>query len=283
MPLALILSSYVAGSRVGGMVQALALAQFRIDPVLVPTVIYGRHPGWGPPGGAAVDPKTFKAVIDGVAAQGLLNLSDVILTGYFASAEQVWIAAETIDRAKAADREGANRPKLTVIVDPIMGDAETGLYVKEEVAEAIALDLVPRADVITPNLWELGRISGRKATTAREALQIARTLDRGVLVTSVPGGKDEIGLLYVDRQTSTLAVHKRLEGVPRGTGDLVTGLFAAALIEGQPPYQAVFRTAQGVAEAAEAAIDWYAPELPVVALRERLVRPTAGVRIETLS
>ena len=92
-----------------------------------------------------------------------------------------------------------------------------------------------------------------------------------------------IGLLYVDRRTSTLAVHRRLEGVPRGTGDLVTALFAAALIEGLPPYQAVFRTAQGVAEAAEAAVDWYAPELPVVALRERLVRPTASVRIETLS
>lgn len=279
MPLALILSSYVAGSRVGGMAQAFALAAFKIDPVLVPTVLYGRHPGWGAPGGAAVEPKTFRSVLDGVAANGLLAVSDVILTGYFASAEQVWIAAEAIDRARTRSADH----KLTVIVDPIMGDAETGLYVREEVAEAVALDLVPRADVITPNLWELGRLTGQAATDAKTALQVARALDKPVLVTSVPGRADEIGLLYVDRRTSTLAVHRRLEGVPRGTGDLVTALFAAGLVEGLAPYQAVFRTAQGVAEAAEAAIDWYAPELPVVALRERLVRPTASVRIETLS
>ena len=71
MPLALILSSYVAASRVGGMAQALALAPFKIDPVLIPTTLYGRHPGWGPPGGAAVDPATFKSMIEGVAANGL--------------------------------------------------------------------------------------------------------------------------------------------------------------------------------------------------------------------
>ena len=29
--------------------QATALAQFRIDSMVVPTVLYGRHPGWGIP------------------------------------------------------------------------------------------------------------------------------------------------------------------------------------------------------------------------------------------
>jgi pyridoxal/pyridoxine/pyridoxamine kinase len=51
MPLALILSSYVAASRVGGGGQQYALAAFGIDPVLVPTVVFGRHPGKGAPGG----------------------------------------------------------------------------------------------------------------------------------------------------------------------------------------------------------------------------------------
>ena len=53
MPLALILSSHVAGSRVGGSAQAAALVQFKVDSFVVPTVLYGRHPGWGAPGGAA--------------------------------------------------------------------------------------------------------------------------------------------------------------------------------------------------------------------------------------
>ncbi|MBS0297309.1 MAG: bifunctional hydroxymethylpyrimidine kinase/phosphomethylpyrimidine kinase [Proteobacteria bacterium] len=281
MPLALILSSYVAGSRVGGMAQALALAPFKIDPVVAPTTLFGRHPGWGPPGGAAVDAQTFKGVIDGLAANAHLVMADAILTGYFASAEQVWIAAETIDRARAARRP--DDPPLRVIVDPVMGDQDKGLYVREEVAEAVALDLVSRADVITPNLWELNRLTGGRARDARSALKTARQLDRPCLVTSVPAGEGEIGVLYVDRRTSTFAVHREFDAVPRGTGDLLTALFAAGLIEKKAPHEALFRAVQGVAEAAEASAEWLAHELPIVALGERLVRPTASVRIETLS
>ena len=161
MPLALILSSFVAGSRVGGMPQALALAAFKVDPVLVPTVLFGRRPGQGaPPGGGAVSPEVFAGVLAGVESRGLFGLADLAVTGYFASPEQVEIAADTIARARRAARQGAYGPKLTVVVDPIMGDEPEGLYVSEAVARCIAARLVPLADVLTPNLWELRRLTG---------------------------------------------------------------------------------------------------------------------------
>jgi len=69
--MALIMSSHVAGSRVGGSAQALALTQFKIDPVVIPTVLYGRHPGWGAPGGAQVPIEAFEGMLDGVEANGL--------------------------------------------------------------------------------------------------------------------------------------------------------------------------------------------------------------------
>ena len=72
MPTALILSSHVASSQVGGTVQALALAAFRVDPVLAPTVLYGRHPGWGAPGGAAVPVEAFEGMLDGIEANGVI-------------------------------------------------------------------------------------------------------------------------------------------------------------------------------------------------------------------
>ena len=46
MPLALILSSFVAGSRIGGAAQQYAFAPFGIDPVLVPTVLFGPPRVW---------------------------------------------------------------------------------------------------------------------------------------------------------------------------------------------------------------------------------------------
>ena len=75
---ALILSSHVAASRVGGTVQALALAAFRIDTILVPTVLYGRDPGWGAPGGALVPVQAFEGMLDGVEANGLFPQIDLV-------------------------------------------------------------------------------------------------------------------------------------------------------------------------------------------------------------
>ena len=92
----LILSSYVASSRVGGGAQALALARLGIEPILIPTVLFGRHPGHGPPGGAAVDAGTFEAMLGGVEAHGLFAQLDAVITGHFSSAEQVAIAADAL-------------------------------------------------------------------------------------------------------------------------------------------------------------------------------------------
>ncbi len=163
----LILSSYVASSRVGGGAQALALARLGIEPILVPTVLFGRHPGHGPPGGGAVDAETFEAMIGGIEAQGLFGQLDAVITGHFSTPEQIAIAADALGRVKTA------APGARLIVDPIMGDADKGLYVREAVAEAVASLLVMCADIVAPNAWELARLSGRPVTDAASAVAAA--------------------------------------------------------------------------------------------------------------
>ncbi len=281
MPSALILSSHVASSHVGGTVQALALAQFKIEPVLAPTVLFGRHPGWGDPGGAATPIEIFEGMLDGIEANGLLERADLVLTGYFATAAQVRAAARAIDAVRAAPREeGARKP--LIIVDPIMGDSGKGLYVPVEVAKALAADLVPRADYVTPNVWELERLTSVPARDPRSAMSAARHLGRPVLVSSVERGK-EIGVVYADRNEAWLAAHARVESAPRGSGDLLSALFAAALVEGQPASYALARAVGGVAETIVAADAWKSQELPVVAMGARIKSASPSVRIERLA
>ena len=93
MSLALIISSHVAASQVGGTAQANALAPFRMETMVVPTVLYGRHPGWGAPGGAAVPVEAIEGILDGIEANGLFALTDLVLTGFFATPAQVRAAA----------------------------------------------------------------------------------------------------------------------------------------------------------------------------------------------
>jgi pyridoxine kinase len=253
----LILSSFVAASRVGGGAQALAMARLGIEPILVPTVLFGRHPGHGPPGGEAVAPEVFEAMLGGVEAQGLFGALDAAITGHFSSAEQVAIAAEALTRVKRA------APHVRLIVDPIMGDADAGLYVREPVAEAISAELVADADIIAPNAWELARLSGREVADPPSAIAAARALGRPTLVSSV-AAPDGIGVAYVDAGEAWLAVHARRRTAPKGTGDLLTAIFAAALVEGRTTVEALQLAVGVVADAVEDAAD--AGELPFSAL-----------------
>jgi pyridoxine kinase len=282
MPLALILSSHVASSRVGGFVQALALAQLKIDPVVVPTVLFGRHPGWGAPGGGATPIEIFRGMLDGIEANGLFGLVDVVLTGYFANAEQVAAAAKAIDAIRAASRTGAYSPAPRIIVDPVMGDEGKGLYVAPAVAEAIAGLLVPRADLIAPNAWELERLTGGAVREPADVRAAHRALGKPLLVSSVACGADEIGVVHADGQEAWLAAHARLPMAPNGTGDLLSALFAAAMVETQPISYALARAVGGVVEAVSAAQAWGASELPVVALGAKLRQASPTVRIERL-
>ena len=64
MPVALILSSHVAGSGVGGGLQVAELSRLGFRTALVPTVLFGRHPGLGPPGGGAVSDAVFAGQVE---------------------------------------------------------------------------------------------------------------------------------------------------------------------------------------------------------------------------
>ncbi|MDB5444270.1 MAG: pdxK, partial [Phenylobacterium sp.] len=215
MALALILSSFVAADRIGGAAQQYVLAAHRIDPVLAPTVMFGRSPAKGGEGQVTAPP-VFRRMLADIEADAVFGYVDLVITGHFSLAAQVEIAADALERIRAGSER---RP--VVIVDPIMGDAPKGLYVKPEVAAAVADRLVPLADWITPNLWELGRLAGAEVTDATGAVEVARKLGRPSLVTSVPARDGEIGILFVDAEMAVLFAHPKLAQAPNGTGDLV--------------------------------------------------------------
>lgn len=282
MPLALILSSHVAGSQVGATAQAAALASFAIDAMVVPTVLFGRHPGWGAPGGAATPIEIFEGMLEGIEANGLFGLTDLVITGYFATPAQVRAAARAIDAVRAAPRGRAFAPAPTIVVDPTMGDEGKGLYVPAQTAEAIVAELIPRADLVACNAWELQWLTGADAREPVTALGAARRLGKAVLVSSVRRD-GEIGAVLADEGEAWLALHAEADPVPNGTGDLLTALYAAAVVEGLSPSQGLARAVGGVAETVAAARLWNAPELPIVAMGARIKQTSPSVRIERLA
>src|SRR5678815_514715 len=177
MALALILSSFVAASRIGGAAQQYVLAAHGIDPVLAPTVMFGRSPARGSQGQVTA-PDVFARMLADIEADAIFGMVDLVITGHFSLPEQVEIAAGVLGRV----REASERPPV-MVVDPILGDAPGGLYVRPDVAEAVAQRLVPLADWLTPNLWELGHLTGGPIEDLAGAIAAARRLGKPAVIT----------------------------------------------------------------------------------------------------
>jgi len=111
------------------------------------------------------------------------------------------------------------------VCDPIIGDEPAGLYVPEESARAIAAELLPLADVATPNRFELGWFAGAEIADAAGALALARALPAEcVLATSCPADGKLANLLVAEAGAwrTEVGAHKRL--IP-GAGDFFAALW----------------------------------------------------------
>ena len=167
----LILSSWVAHGHVGLSAAAPALQALGHSVTQLPTTLLSNHPGWPHAAGRAMPPDTLREMIDALGANGWLTQQDALLTGYLPSVAHVALAAELMKRL----RESAPNA-LRVVVDPVMGDEPTGLYIPEAVACAIRDALCPLADILTPNLFELGWLAKRPVSSLAETRAAAETL-----------------------------------------------------------------------------------------------------------
>ena len=90
------------------------------------------------------------------------------------------------------------------------------------------------ADVITPNAFELGWLTGRDVRDRETARAACRTLPgKSVVVTSLPQGGQLTTALF-GRGDSLQVTRPTLTGVPNGTGDLLAGFLAGCLALGRP-------------------------------------------------
>lgn len=272
MKTALVISSFVGASHVGASVSAFCLRRLGITTFILPTTLFGRHPGWGAPGGGPVDAKVLTDMWDGLKAQGLKI--DAVLTGYMASAAQVKVAASIIDAVRAQN------PNAHIIVDPVMGDHGT-LYIPKETANALVDTLVSRADIITPNLWELGYVTGKPVNTKDTILSALQGLPPMALVSSVPGDAD-IGAVFYSHKAAFRVRHDEFDKVPHGGGDALAGVFLAHILDGATPQEAMAKSVGSIFDILSHAARKDLTDLPLIQYQDRLIE-AAPLKLERYS
>ncbi|HUQ37611.1 MAG TPA: pyridoxal kinase [Aestuariivirga sp.] len=220
------ISSQVAYGPVGNSasVPAIQAAGFTVSQI--PTIILSNHPGLGKPSGVKLPPTELEAILKSLEALGALDACVGVMTGYFASTDQINVAASFIHKMKEKN------PSLYVLVDPVLGD-DGSLYVSSEVANAIRDELLPLASCITPNCFELGWLSGKPVSNKAEVLLAAATLPhKEILATSIPLDANNLATLAITGSECSQESAAIKPSVPHGTGDFLAGLYFAARLNG---------------------------------------------------
>lgn len=242
----LMISSYVARDPVGLAAASPPLEQSGIEVVGLPTVVLSNHPIRPHIAGMRLDPALLESMIGALDKNGWLGSFNAVFSGYLPSAEHVEIVAAAVKRLRELN------PSIAYVCDPIFGDDPKGHYIDEEAAAATRDLLVPLADVLTPNRFELSWLSGLDVRSPTDALQAICQLGRPIVAgTSIPDGPSRLATVLVTDKQAHIGTVEKWNDVPHGTGDVFAGCLTAKLMLGQSAEQALAYAIAGVKRALE--------------------------------
>ena len=290
----LVISSHVVRGTVGNRAVAFTLEALGHPTWILPTLTLAWHPGHGKATRIIAGTSEFSNLCEDLGNAPWKGEIAGIISGFMANAEQAAIVAGLVQRLKEQN------PQLVYLCDPVIGDfafddevddvsasyGRTGrLYVEEDTARSIQDNLLPLADIATPNMFELGWLDGGEpCQNQSQMLAQARNIKvENVLVTSVPAlMRGSIGSVLVNGDEAIMSEHKALANPPNGLGDLTSALFLSHSLSGIDGARALEKTSSSVFEVLARTAGAGADELALEANIISLSRPMAMVNMRRL-
>ena len=268
------IQSSVAYGHVGNSAAVFPLQRLGVEVWPVHTVHFSNHTGYGEWRGPLLPADDVRAVIRGVEERGAFPAVDAVLSGYQGGEDIGDVILEAVDRVKAAN------PDAIYACDPVMGNAKSGCFVHPAIPVLLREKVVPRADLITPNQFELGFLTGTEPRTTEETLasvDLARDMGPStVLVTSVErpdAPADTSERMAVTDDGAWVVQTPRLPMKANGSGDVTAALFTAHLLETGDPAVALARTASSVFDLLSTTLESGERELQLVQSQDAIAKP----------
>ena len=268
------IQSAVAYGHVGNSAAVFPLQRIGVEVLPVYTVNFSNHTGYGSWRGPMISPDDVRDVITGIEERGVLGEIDVVLSGYQGGEGIADVILDAVARVKAAN------PNAVYACDPVMGNAKSGCFVAPAIPDLLRDRVVPAADIITPNQFELGYLTGTEPSDLDSTLASAdaarATGPRTVLVTSVerpdqPEGTIE--MLAVDDAGAWIVQTPLLPLKANGSGDVTAALFTAHYRSTGSAADALARTTSSVWDLLRLTHESGARELQLVEAQEFYADP----------
>jgi len=268
------IQSAVAYGHVGNSAAVFPLQRIGVEVLPVYTVNFSNHTGYGAWRGPLIAPEDVREVITGIEERGVLGQIDAVLSGYQGGEGIGDVIIDAVARVKAANSDAV------YACDPVMGNAKSGCFVAPAIPDLLRDRVVPVADIITPNQFELGFLTGTSPDTLEstlESVDAARAMGPDtVLVTSVerPDAEpDTIEMLAVDGSGAWIVQTPRLPMKANGSGDVTAALFTAHYLRDGSAEIALRKTVSSVYDLLSRTLDSGERELQLVESQEFYAHP----------
>lgn len=277
------IQSAVAFGHVGNSAAVFPLQRIGHEVWPVYTVNYSNHTGYGAWEGPIIPAADVAAVLRGIRDRNAFPLIDATLTGYQASPEIGDVIVDAVTEIKAAN------PDAIYACDPVMGSATSGCFVPDAVPPMFREKVVPAADIITPNQFELGYLTERDVfdlDSTLAAVDAAREMGPStVLVTSVnrpETPEDAIEMIAVDDNGKWIVRTPRIPAKRNGSGDVTAALFTGHYLRGRDAKDALAKTASSVYDLLRVTYGADATELKLVEAQDFYAEPRMQFSVEGL-
>eukprot|EP00040_Diaphanoeca_grandis_P021807 m.116463 g.116463 ORF g.116463 m.116463 type:complete len:312 (+) comp28505_c0_seq1:22-957(+) len=231
-PRVLSIQSHVVHGYVGNKSAVFPLQLLGMEVDAINTVQFSNHTGYPSFTGEKLGHDQLWSLIEGLEKNSLLKYTH-LLTGYMGSAALLDIVARVAKKLKEIN------PDLIYVCDPVLGD-NGKLYVPPELVPLYRSKIIPLADIITPNQFEVEQLTdGGPVVSIEDAykrMQQLHTLGASTVVVSsldaniVPQGEMKVLGSFVSNVVAPYTFcldFKRVDGHFTGTGDLFAALFMA--------------------------------------------------------
>jgi len=195
------------------------------------TVEFSNHTGYGSWRGKVLGAELAADLVTGLEERGVLKNCKAVLSGYLGDAEAGKVIIDAVKKARNAS------PGVLYTCDPVMGDTGRGFYVKPGIPEIFKNELVPIADIVTPNMFELEALADIKINNINDVKKAISFLhEMGVsivLVTSVKEKEGHLSMIVSDKTEMYKITTPELplgNGVA-GTGDMTAAVFLSRYLE----------------------------------------------------
>jgi pyridoxine kinase len=277
------IQSLVSYGHAGNSAAMFPLQRLGFDVWPVVTVHFSNHTGYGAARGPLLTSEDIAEVIRGVEDRGALDRCDAVLSGYQGAEDVGSVVLDAVRNVKKRN------PEAIYFCDPVMGDVGRGFFVRPGIPEFMRDEVVPAADVITPNQFELGFLAGTETRTLEDvvaAAEAVRATGPGtVLVTSViteETPEDSLDMVAVSGEGAFVVRTPRLPINPPGAGDLTSAVFLANILRGHDLPTALARTTSSVYAVMASTAEAGTREMRIVASQDALATPAMEFEVSRL-